>query len=192
MTEDNRPASQNGPGEESGKLGDATVTPNPDDIVDISHGHLGADELAAWDQVIDDMEATVDEYQEQDWDVLAIYPGDVAVLSEGTRVGLDILIPNDKYERLESLLSNDVDFEESQVFRAIEGSTVFLIIAVESPDTETAVVYPAYYNMADPDVGELLSHARAEGELCSYLRVLGGKYIELSHEDPSLFLSVND
>lgn len=191
MTGDNQPANEDVLDEESSELDDINNR-GTDDTVRVSHGHLNANELAAWDQVIDDMEATVEEYREKSWDVLAIHPGDVAILSEGDRIGLDVLVPDNEYKRLKSLLSDGVDFGESQVFRGTDGSIVFLIIAVESPAVEAAVVYPVYYDLTDPDVSELQSHTQMEGELRSYLRVLGGEYIEFNHEDPSLFFSEKD
>ena len=144
--------------------------------------------MAVWDQVIADMETTAAEYREDGWDVLTLEPGDVTVRSGGERVGLDVLVPNDEFERLQSLLSGGVELDGCQVFRATNGSVVFLVVAMEDPDTETAVVYPAYYDATDPDAAGLMRRARAEGELRSYLRILTGEYVEMTHGDPSLFV----
>lgn len=146
------------------------------------------DGMAVWNQVVDDLEATASEYREDGWDVLTVHPGDVTARPEGDRVGLDVLVPNDEFDRLQSLLADDVAIEGCRVFRGTHGGTVFAVVAMEDRATATAVIYPVYYDAADADAYDLLSRARAEGELRSYLRVLTGEYVEFTHEDPSLFV----
>lgn len=186
MSEDDPPGENGPPVDDTGTLAPGDVP----GMVDPTAGRDGpdADAMAVWDQVIADVEATADEYREDGWDAVEIHPGEVTVRTEGDRVGLDVLVPNDEFERLQSLLADGVTLDGCRVFRATNEGVVFLVVAMEGPDAETAVVYPAYYDASDPDVRDLLRHARAEGELRSYLRILTGEYVELSHEDPALFV----
>jgi len=171
-----------------------------DDGRDLEHldgildGAIGDDEAGmdpaaaeAWELTVADMEATADQYREDGWAVLAVHPGDVTVRTD-ERVGLDVLVPNDEFDRLQDLLSAGVAFDDSKVYRATHEGVVAVVVVVEDDEAETAVVYPAYYEAGDSDAHEMLSQARAEGELRSYLRVLTGEYVAFTHEEPSLFV----
>jgi hypothetical protein len=160
------------------------------DGVDEKHVEPGpnVDAMSFWEEVLEDMEATAAEYRQEGWEVLEIHPGDVTVRPEGERIGLDVLVPDDEFDRLQSLVADDVTFDGYQVYRADQEGLVFVVVAMEDAGTETAVVYPAYYDTHQPDTNDMLDHARQEGELRSYLRILQGEYVEFALEDPSLFV----
>lgn len=143
-----------------------------------------------WEEVVEDMTATAAEYRAEGWETLELHPGDVTVVTgEGSgRAGLDVLVPDDEFDELQSLLAEDVAFDSYQVYRAIQDEMAFVVVAMEDTDTRTAVLYPAYYDLADADTVEVMNQARREGKLHSYLRILKGEYVEMTHEDPSLFV----
>jgi hypothetical protein len=105
-----------------------------------------------------------------------------------TRTGIDVLVPDDEDAELEALLAEGVAFDGYQVYRAAREGTVFAVVVMEDTETEAAVVYPVYYDAGDRTTLELFRRARREGELRSYLRILTGEYVELTHEDPDLFV----
>jgi len=161
---------------ETGDVDDKYVEPGPN-----------VEAMDFWDEVIADMEATAAEYRDRGWEVLELHPGDVTVRPEGDRIGLDVLVPDDEFEELGETIAGGVSFDSYRVYRTDREGLVFAVVAMEDTDTDTAVVYPVYYDLDQPDTNDVLDRARAEGELRSYLRILKGEYVELTHEDPSLF-----
>jgi len=145
--------------------------------------------MANWETIVEDMEATASEYESADWAVVQIHPGDVQMVSGGSdgRTGLDLLIPDDEYREVESLLESGVSFGDYEVYKNESGGIVYLLIAMEDPDDRTAALYPAYYRVDDGDALEVLEDARENGRLRTFLRRLNGEYVELSQEDPDLF-----
>ncbi|MFC7044388.1 hypothetical protein ACFQH6_02265 [Halobacteriaceae archaeon GCM10025711] len=146
--------------------------------------------MTAWDAVVADMEATAAEYEEEGWETLQIHPGDATVVNQEDRAGLDVLVPNNEYEALEELMEAGVAFDEYQVFRAVESGMVYLLVVMQDTDVEVAVLFPTYYRI--DEAGDLFDRARREGVLHSYLRILSGEYVELTHSDPSLFAPPED
>lgn len=141
-----------------------------------------------WDRVVADLEATAAEYDEAGWETLQLHPGDVTPLSgeHGDRIGLDVLVPDDEYRDLRSLLDDGVAFDAYRVYRADVAGMIYLVVAMEDADTETAVLYPAYYRAADPAAQGMLDRAHEAGRLRSYIRRLDGDYVQLNHDDPEL------
>lgn len=147
------------------------------------HDATNVKAMGAWDAVIADMEETAAEYEQRDWETLQCHPGDVTIQTD-ERVGLDVLVPDNEFEQLTALLDG-VTFDESEVYKASDGTLVYLLIAMKDATTETAVLFPVYY---DPeDATALLERAQEEGELRSYLRCLSGDSVTITHDDPSLF-----
>ncbi len=147
-----------------------------------------------WDDILADMEATAAEYDERGWETLQLHPGDVVALSGETpegdrteRFGLDVLVPDDEFEEIEALVTGGVAFDTYEVYKAVAGGLVLLVVAMEDTDAETALLYPAYYRIRDDDTTTLFDRAREEGALYSYLRRLDNRHVELRHDDPSLF-----
>ncbi|GGL47133.1 DUF7529 family protein [Halocalculus aciditolerans] len=145
---------------------------------------VNAPNPAAWRDVVADMDATADAYEDADWGVVKCHPGDVAVLTEGDRTGLDVVLPDDEYETVESLFEDGVAFTEYEVLQAVEADTVYVVVVMEDPEREQALLYPAYYGV--PDAEKLLDTADADG-LHVYLRRLDDDYVELVHERPEFF-----
>lgn len=145
--------------------------------------------MAYWDRVVADLEATAEEYEARGWETLQLHPGDVTPLTgeHGDRSGLDVLVPGDEYGTLESMLADGVSFDSYRVFKAANDGMVFLLVAMEDGDDETAVLFPAYYRPADPKAETMLETAHREGRLRSYVRRLDGEFVQLNHDRPELF-----
>lgn len=150
----------------------------PEDI------HVSA--MNHWDRVIDDMESTAEEYEERGWETLQLHPGDVTPLSGeyADRIGLDVLVPGEEFEALRSLLSSGVEFDDSRVFKTRRSNVVFALVAMEDSAADQAVLVPVFYSVGDRTARRMLERARVEGAFRSYVRRLGGDYVELTHWDP--------
>lgn len=148
----------------------------------------GPDEavLNHWEQVMADMDATQQEYEAEGWHVETLHPGDVTLLTgEGDRTGVDVLLPNNEFERLSDLFDEGLSFDDSEVFKNGVGGTVFLLVAMEDAEAEVAALLPLYYT-ARQATG-LFERALDDGTLRTYLRTLTGDSIVLTHHDPELF-----
>ncbi|WP_435197365.1 DUF7529 family protein [Natronomonas sp. EA1] len=149
--------------------------------------------LGHWEAVIEDMAATAAEYRENGWEVVELYPGDVAPLSgqqeTGDRYGIDLVVPGEDARTVRNLVTaSDAAFDACSVFRAVETGIVFLIVAVEDHERELAVVFPAYYDSDDADARDMLEAATRNGEMRTHVRDLAGDAVStFSHDDPELF-----
>ncbi len=149
---------------------------------------------ATWDDLLADLAATAEEYREDGWETLAVRPGDVTALGGeyGDRVGIDVLVPDDEYRDLAAWFDAGFRADDYEVYRSAVGRVVFLLVAVRDESDRRVVLYPAYYAADDRQAVSLLETAREEGELRTYLRRLSGDYVELTHDDPSLFVPSED
>ncbi|WP_246045652.1 DUF7529 family protein [Halorussus ruber] len=148
--------------------------------------HLRAAEF--WDEIISDMEATADEYEADGWDTLQLHPGDVTALvpdDNDERFGLDVLVPDDEFAELESLLDGGVAFDAYEAFRAMADGLVLFVVAMEDRDSEVAVLYPAYYDAQNAQT--MLTTAESAGEMHTYVRTLTDEQIEFTHDEPQNF-----
>jgi len=146
-----------------------------------------------WEDVVDDMEATAAEYRDRGWTVATVHPGDVTALdgAEGGRWGLDVLAPGDEFETVEELVAGDRSFDESEVYRAELEDLVVMVVAMLDGDTEHAVLFPAYYDVADAT--GMLDRARETGEIRTHLRPLDQRaVVTFRHADVELFLPGGD
>lgn len=140
---------------------------------------------SGWQSLIEDMSAIADEYRGRGWTVLEHHPGDSVLVDAETRTGLDVLLPGPEYEDLESLMA-DCTFTAVDVFRAEHDNMLYLLIVEKDPDSETAVLVPAYY---DPGSGQSkLESIRSDGELRLFCRRLTDDYVEFVHDDVTPFL----
>ncbi len=137
-----------------------------------------------WEAVLDDANATADEYREDGWDVLVLHPGDVTPLTDDP-VGLDVLVPDDEFEALEQLVEQ-AQFAETRVFRAEDGGVRFYVIAAEAPGEEQVVLLPAFLTLeAASALRQVVSD---DGGLSTLVRTLAGdRRVSIEHEDPSPF-----
>lgn len=146
-----------------------------------------------WEQVIDDMAATADEYRDDGWDAIECHPGDVAAIGtaeverEGARTGLDIVVPDDEFERVETAVDGPGAFDEVEVYRGVENRVVFVTVALENEVAETVVLVPAYYDLDQSDA--FVEMVRQEACLRLYLRPIDQRrVITFSNSEPALFL----
>jgi hypothetical protein len=109
--------------------------------------------LESWEHVVEDMEATAAEYRDDGWEVVELHPGDVTPLPpDHDRFGLDVLVPGDEYETVSAMVTDDgAAFDEFEVFRAVQGGHVFLVVAVEDEARQQVVLVPAYYGIKDAE-----------------------------------------
>lgn len=149
---------------------------------------------AVWEDLLSDLAATAEEYRDDGWETLAVNPGDVTALggTHGDRVGIDVLVPDDEYRDLEAWFDAGFAVDDYEVYRSTVGRVVFLLVAVRDETDRRVVLYPAYYAADDNSAVSLVETAREEGELRTFLRRLSGDYVELTHDDPSLFLPATD
>jgi len=148
-----------------------------------------------WEDVIADMEATAEEYEEEGWEALALHPGETTPLAgEGTeRPGFDVLLPDNEFEELLSLIEVGVDFSAYEVYSTAVDDVVFLVVAMQDAATENAVLFPLYYRPGTDSAGELREHVEATGEVRSHLRRLReDEIVTFEHEEPELFFAEAD
>jgi hypothetical protein len=148
-----------------------------------------------WEQVVDDMAATAEEYREAGWETLELHPGDVTALPtaataasdvEIDRVGLDVLLPGDEFDELQSVVA-DHEFDSYDAYRASEGNVVFLVIAMKSADGSAAVLFPLYYDTTDAKV--MLSRVAEREEMRTFLRPLDdSERVVFSQSEPDNLL----
>ena len=126
--------------------------------------------VGPWEQVIEDMEATAERHRDAGRTVIELHPGDVATLTgeprtaaeqrtgvdlSTRRLGLDVVVPGDEFERLERALE-DRRVERYEAFRAESAGMVFLLLDVRCGDDCTALI-PAYYEESDRTSLELIA-----------------------------------
>jgi len=142
-----------------------------------------------WQTVLDEQAATAESYREEGWETLQLHPGDSVFVDSEARTGLDVLLPGPEYEDLEALTDAHT-FREVEVFRASEGSTVYLLIVERAPAENVAVLIPAYYDRSQ--AGETLQAVRTAGEIRLFCRRLNDEYVEFRHDDPAPFLPAEE
>jgi hypothetical protein len=115
----------------------------------------------------------------------------VAVFADRGRTGIELLAPDDEFDDLSTAYDEADGFESAQVFRADPGGSIFLVIALENPGTETVALLPAYYSPVEHN--EFVEMIRDEGEVRTHVRPLDERRIlTFTHDDPSLFLPAED
>lgn len=144
---------------------------------------------ATWGDVLADMEATAEGFEEDGWETLEIHPGDVTVLEggEGERFGLDVLVADNEYEAVQDRIESGFDVDEYEVFTANDEGYVFVLVALKDRDRRTALFVPMYYSVSGKSTYLMLKRAKERGVIHTYLRRLDGEYIEFTHDDPELF-----
>ena len=151
---------------------------------------LGDDDRSHWERVMEDMAATAEEYRERGWDAHGVHPGDVGLFADTEkegRTGIDLLAPDNEFDPVAEAFDAADGFGDAQVFRADTGSSVFVVVALEDAETETAVLLPAHYS--PPENEEFMEMIYADGEVRIHVRPLNERRIlTFTHDDPSLFL----
>ena len=146
--------------------------------------------MVNWEDTLEDVASIADEYESAGWETLVLRPGEVQVISgDSVRTGFDVLIPDDEYRELRSVLESGVSFDTYEVHRNVRNDVVHVIVTMEDGATQTGLLYPAYYGLEDADTVE---GAGDDGRLRTHLRRLNGEYVELTHSDPDLFVPAID
>lgn len=152
--------------------------------------HKLTDLLDRWETVVEDAEATAEEYAEKGWETLVLHPGDVtamppANLPDATdRVGFDVLVPGSEFELLSEWVEA-AEFDRYDVYRAKEKGVIFAVSVVQAPAAEQAVIAPLYYGV--DDVMVTAERAKEQGELRLYVRPLEyDQHVELVQSEPSV------
>lgn len=138
-----------------------------------------------WQTVLSEQEATAESYRADGWDTLELHPGDAVLVDSDDRTGLDVLLPGSEYEQLEEL-ADEIVFDAVEVFRAVEGPMVYLLIVEQATGANVAVLVPAYYDRTRSV--EAIRAISTAGELRLFCRRLTDEYVEFVHDDPGPFL----
>ncbi|WP_254542807.1 DUF7529 family protein [Halomarina pelagica] len=138
-----------------------------------------------WEQVIDDMEATADEYREEGYDVVALHPGDVTTPDDGS--GFDVVVPGEEFERVQALVASS-SLDETEVFRAEEEGVVYVLVVVRDGDAGVAVCCPLYY--APDRIDGVRESAAETGQVLTYVRSLSSdEAVAIAFDRPELFFA---
>lgn len=138
-----------------------------------------------WSAVIEDMEATVAEYQERGWTTLELHPGDSVLVDSERRTGLDVVLPGPEFEELESHVDNR-RFQDVEVFRAEGDELVYVLVVELALESKAAVFIPAYYDPSQS--AETIESVREAGSIRLFCRRLNDDTVQFVHDDPTPFL----
>ena len=140
--------------------------------------------MKAWDAVVGDMESTASAYEAEGWRAVVCHPGDVTIRLGEDRPGVDVLLPDDEYAEIESLVET-ASFDEYEVLRAMNDGLVFAVVVMQDTDQQLAFLFPTYFEPEEfaPIANETVT---------VYLRRLQGQYVQLELEEPELFLKGDD
>ena len=146
------------------------------------------DGMPYWRQVVEDMEATAEEYRDRGWQAIPIHPGDVAVFSEDLdRTGIELLPPDNEFDELAEAFDEAGGFESAEVLRADTEGSIYVVVVLEDEPTETAVLLPAYYS--PPEDEAFVDMIQREGEVRIHVRPLDERRVlTFTHENEELFL----
>ena len=148
----------------------------------INPGELtNVEALAAWDAVVGDMESTASAYEAEGWRTVVCHPGDVTIRLGEDRPGVDVLLPDDEYAEVESLVET-AEFDEYELLRAMDSGLVYAVVVMQDTEQQVAFLFPTYF---EPEEFAPI----ANGTVTVYLRRLQGQYVELELEEPELFLT---
>ncbi len=153
-------------------------------------GHPLASAREEWERVLEDAATTAAEYRDAGWETLELHPGDVTPdppawepNPDGGRVGFDVLVPDDEFERLEAAVA-DADFTEYEAYTGRTGEVVFAVVVMRAEDAGRAVFLPLYY--AIPQVEALVPRALEAGAVETEVRPLSDeRRVTLTQSDPS-------
>jgi hypothetical protein len=143
-----------------------------------------------WDQVVEDMAATAEDYRGEGWETVELHPGDVTLLLPREDVdtetyGFDLLVPDDEFETLREHVAERA-FDAYEVLRAEANEVVFCVVVLKSNDGEVAVLAPMFYDMEDAAL--LRTAADEQGHLVTAVRRLrNDQSVVFEHADPDPF-----
>ncbi len=164
-----------------------TAEDSPDEEFD-AEPNVPSEAMSFWERLIDDMAATAQEYREQGWRAIELHPGDVSVFpGDDGRRGFELLPPDDEFDAASEAFDESDGFDGAEVFRAVEGGVVYVLVVLESPETETALLAPAYYDHGqETEFVDMLESADA---VPIHVRPLNERRVlTFTHREPSLFV----
>jgi len=136
------------------------------------------------------MEDIAQEYEEQGWDTIMIYPGAITVLLEeySDTFGLDVLVSRDKFDAVYEVYQNEgFDSDSYELYKRATSNSLYLVVGIQSETEETMILYPSITDREKTD--EMLQTAVEHGEMRTRLRPLSKeKIMTVYHSDPELFL----
>lgn len=140
-----------------------------------------------WGDVVADLEATADELAAAGWTALTIHAGDVTSRPDGDPPGLDVLVPGDEFEALESELEAGATFVETAVYRSAAGGVSFLVCVLRDPDRQVAALVPAFYPQRGSAAQALAGHAKESGAVHLHVHPLSrDRVVTFTIDDPDL------
>ena len=151
----------------------------------MSGGHTVPTEVAGrWSDLIADLETTAAELDSAGYDVVAVHAGDVTPMPEEST--LDVLVPDDEFDRVKTLAAEDVP-DEFAVYAATEGRVTFAAIAAQDPDRHAAVCWPVFVTATAAE--QLADQVQSTGEVVFRLRPLADdEAVRFVLSEPALLL----
>lgn len=146
-----------------------------------------------WVRLLEEMDAMEEQLRQDGWETLSIPAGDAApVVPETSRLdrhGFAYVIPGDDAERFTELFVPD-GFPQSEVYRAVEGSNLFVLTVFRDPPTEAAVLLAGVLDLADID--ECREISERTGTMYSHILKVDGSHVgSFEHDDPTPFFPDN-
>ncbi|GGC50588.1 DUF7529 family protein [Haloferax sulfurifontis] len=145
----------------------------------------------AWGATLDDMAAMADDFEDEGWTTVRIAAGDSGPFGPSSgkgdegAFGLAYVIPGDKAETVAELFEATT-FPEYEVYRAENDGRVYIVTALFSPETETAIFIAGAWDLRE--ALECATVAVEEGRMYSYLQKLDGTIVGVvEHDDPEKF-----
>lgn len=161
--------------------------------MDVGHPLDGM--MQFWEDVMDDMEATAEEYREAGWETYELHPGDVTALpasqaTETDRTGLDVLVPGDEFEQVEQFVEEG-SFDSYEAYRAQQGGVVFLVVAMKDETAGRAVIFPLYYRV--DHAREMLARVAERDQMQTWIRPLSDETrVVFTQDSPEGMLPAED
>ena len=147
--------------------------------------------LVHWDELLEAIDAMTEEYEESGWKTLALHPGDVTTVTDGTEdgeVGFRLVAPQSEFDALTEMVNGDEDsYDEFEVHRGPDDDLLLFVVVVRSAERGRAVLFPLYY---DPRMDRDFVQAVRESDTVStqITNLEQSKRCSFSHDKPSLFL----
>jgi hypothetical protein len=136
-----------------------------------------------WGDVVDDSDATADEYRDRGWTTVAAHPGDVNPVPDAARV--DVLLPGSEFDAASSVVG-DASIDAVSVYAAGDDGVEYRLVVAEDEAASVAVCVPTYFGVTELDA--LRKAAAAAGALTVRLRPLDDRdVVDIGIDDPSVF-----
>jgi len=142
-----------------------------------------------WEELEADLESTAGKLEADGWTTIKLPPGDVTtrIREAESESGLDVMVADNDFERLEAEVESVAEFEETAVFRRAAGGIMFLVLVLRDPEAEVAAVLPAFYPQQGEDARTLADRAHDSGRLHVFVHPLErDRVVTFTIEDPEL------